>query len=447
MQVKFWKYFNKKDRSTARPTDQPDAVMDLSVYAPCSMTNPRFKLSVNAGRMYYCAIPQFGRYYQLTDISYEGQYQICTYEEDLAASYRYEIGETEALVVRAEFDYNADIIDRMRVVSPDDNFLHETVSPPFMKIVSGQYLIQYVGQDGFHNVWVNEKTFQDMMKSLWRSWSNLTGMTDVIASAIDPAQYIISVQKCQIGIDAWYDINSPEYVPLVLGNFPLQDDSGANLYGFSVSKQVKTVNVKIPKNPQGGFSKSELYSNYSIKIPCYGWVSLSADDLYGYDTLTIRYTVDPINGNVRIELICGGNVISEVIGKATSPYAISSANVDFGGAVMGTVNAVASIATGNILGFAGGIGSAAGSLAPTVTTRGSMGSIIGAEDDIVLLLRYKTLGDINPHDCGRPLMEVRKVRTLSGYVQCQNPAPVLSGATAPEMEAVIKLMEGGFYYE
>lgn len=449
MLVQFWKYFNKKEKSTARPSLPPDEALNLQVYAPCSMTNPRFKLPVDAGRFYYCAVPLYGRWYHLTDISYEGTFQICSYEEDIAASYRGEIGSTKCMISRAAAKSNPNIIDPLRVVESGCKYKLTTSDYWFGK--GAGYLVQYSGDTGVENVWIGEHQFRELMSALWLTWSKISGITDVIKAAVDPAQYILSVQKCLIADNAWIDTENAESIPVVLGGMPLLNSSGGAIYAARVGdfRTLRTP-ISIPKHPQSEtlpFLKGSRYSSYSLKVPGAGWTELNADDLYDYDTLNIVTTIDNINGKMRNSIIVDGKTIAEIIGQGTVPFALSAANVEVGATITGLVSGLVSSATGNVLGTFGGVGTAVGSLIPTVTNRGAMGSAIGVTDKPELILRYQVVGDIDPETQGNPVAEIGTVSSYPGYIKCIDPAPVLKGATAPEMTAVINLMEGGFYYE
>ncbi len=449
MIVKFWKYFDKKGLSTARPTAAADLESDLSVYMPCDMIHPRLKMKSDAGRFYYAYIVDFGRYYYLDSISYEGGLQIAAYTLDYLASFRTEIGATRCMIERSSQMVNENLIDPYRAVEPEIKYIREVTQNVLPK--GEGYLLQYTGSGGVHTVWIGEKPFKKLMSALWLTWGKIEGMSQVIQTAIDPAQYILSVQKCLLGVEAFVDVNTAVPIPIILGNMVMADSEGVQISAFEVSEsQQKNVVIDLPKHPQASkipFVKAAPYSCYSIKIPGAGWIDLNANDIYAYELLTVRYTFDGINGKFRAEVMAGQNVIGETMGSSSIPYAFSAASVDVGGAIMGGISSILSVATANITGAVNGIGSAIGTIFPTVTTRGKLGSAIGVNEQVEILLRYQTVGELDSANQGEPLAKVGTVGKFRGFVKCADANPVMHGATKNEIDTIIELMNGGFYFE
>lgn len=78
---------------------------------------------------------------------------------------------------------------------------------------------------------------------------------------------------------------------------------------------------------------------------------------------------------------------------------------------------------------------------------GSTGTIAQYYFNQVLTLFYYDIADPDPTHYGYPLMQAKKINTLSGFILCANGGDLTIAATQYERQAVISLMTGGFYYE
>lgn len=78
---------------------------------------------------------------------------------------------------------------------------------------------------------------------------------------------------------------------------------------------------------------------------------------------------------------------------------------------------------------------------------GSTGTIAQYYFNQVLTLFYYDIADPDPVHYGYPLMQSKKINTLSGFILCANGGDLTIAATQYERQAVIALMTGGFYYE
>lgn len=78
---------------------------------------------------------------------------------------------------------------------------------------------------------------------------------------------------------------------------------------------------------------------------------------------------------------------------------------------------------------------------------GNTGTIAQYYFDQVLTLFYYDITDTDPTHYGYPLMQSKKISTLSGFILCANGGNLTIAATQYERQAVISLMTSGFYYE
>ena len=78
---------------------------------------------------------------------------------------------------------------------------------------------------------------------------------------------------------------------------------------------------------------------------------------------------------------------------------------------------------------------------------GSTGTIAQYYFNQVLTLFYYDIATPDPTHYGYPLMQSKKINTLSGFILCANGGDLAIAATQYERQAVLALMTGGFYYE
>lgn len=78
---------------------------------------------------------------------------------------------------------------------------------------------------------------------------------------------------------------------------------------------------------------------------------------------------------------------------------------------------------------------------------GSTGTIAQYYFNQVLTLFYYDIATPDPTHYGYPLMQSKKINTLSGFILCANGGDLKIAATQYERQAVLALMTGGFYYE
>lgn len=78
---------------------------------------------------------------------------------------------------------------------------------------------------------------------------------------------------------------------------------------------------------------------------------------------------------------------------------------------------------------------------------GSTGTIAQYYFDQVLTLFYYDIVPTDPVHYGYPLMQNKKISTLSGFVMCLNEGDLAAACTPIERQLIIAAMTGGFYYE
>ena len=117
---------------------------------------------------------------------------------------------------------------------------------------------------------------------------------------------------------------------------------------------------------------------------------------------------------------------------------------DIGGSLIGTGIGMAMDAITSVIGTS--VGSSINPSTPTVSTSGSNGSFLSVTNDSRLIVEHALLVDEDKNNQGRPLMDVRTISNIPGYIKAINP-PVALPVTEQETEWIKNTMESGFYYE
>ena len=100
----------------------------------------------------------------------------------------------------------------------------------------------------------------------------------------------------------------------------------------------------------------------------------------------------------------------------------------------------------NHIGVKQGVMDYASGLTSTVQQSGGMTGCVGMGDPLILQLKYQMLVADNNADHGRPLMQERKINTLSGYLITDD-AHFTAPATTGELDIINQALIGGMFYE
>ena len=108
MKLKYYS-FSKRKNSTAQPTGGTE--IDVVLKEPCSILNPTFKTFTDVKLATYVYIADWGRYYFVDDITYDGPEYVMTCSVDALASHKTAIGSTYADVEYTSSSSNILIYD------------------------------------------------------------------------------------------------------------------------------------------------------------------------------------------------------------------------------------------------------------------------------------------------------------------------------------------------
>ena len=463
--------FSKKPNSTARPSGS-GTEFDCQIKAPSSIISPIIQLSKasNPTNFNYAYIPDWNRYYFISDITYGIGLWILSLRVDVLASFKDDILATSQYILRNANNYNDDILDTLYPTKAGANYNIATaggVTDPDNQISFPNYF-NATYTDGFFIIGVISNNnsgvtyyqlsydgFTSLLSSLMTYIpTDFEDVSDGIAKAmLDPLQYITSCM--------WYPVS------MTRGITPVSTSINIGGYNISVSSIGGIIqnrschfrsSVSVPKHPQAeayAYTQLEPYSRYNLFFEPFGNIPLDTTKLYDSTSLTLDWYVDVPTGEAEL-FIRNGNILvantSALIGvQVRLSQLVNDIVGGFTGVAGGIAGVVAGVALGDYVGAItsglSGISSAVNSMLPQLSTRGSEGSFLAYSLGAPQLHAFYNLQvDTDPTRYGRPLCEIETLSSLSGYTLCSNASLSLS-CSDNELTEIESLLNGGFYIE
>lgn len=364
---------DKKINSTKLPTSSPDDItLTVELKDVTSMFTPSLVISadvftdglghiVNPMRYNYCYLPDFERYFFVRSWSWiVGRWE-CALEVDVMASFKTEIGNTNAFILRAASQYDADIIDtkyptRMNEAgSLQEQSLFGATTPwntdiKNAGIGSGFYVISVVNDDisaigGVSYYALSAAVMQELMNKLFAAptWMNITDAnisTDMQKMLFNPMQYITSVMWIPRGLNT-SGMTSTNTLPLGWWSLTLT----GGFYRLNVQNTAIefTMTASMLYHPQYDASKRRWlqlspYTTAGLYMPPFGFIPLDMTKLYRCSDIVVRVRIDVITGRgtlfisnkYKIEGVTyDGGVIYTTVSQVGVPMSIAQMAVSW----------------------------------------------------------------------------------------------------------------------
>lgn len=488
---------DKRVNSTSRPSGGGDSY-DCNFIAPCGVLSPRIQLTGigNPSEYNYARIPAFNRYYWVTEWTWDAQGRwTATLAVDALASWKDEIGASTQYVLRSAAAGNGDIVDNMYpTTAAVTTQIIEVPGILTNNMLLGQYVVNILGAGGVRqwslaigeygalgdalystDEWVDlQKT--EVVAGVDRDGApvttEITENESVLKTNFNPVQYITGIRWFPyVGFTGW----SGDAGAIQLGWWTLSNAGGIKLSSFIGTK---SGTMTIPTHPQqaarGYYLNMPPYSRYTLQFPGFGQIPLDGSYFVKSPTLNWRITMDAISGvgylflsspqtNGQPFMVVSAQLGVDIpVGQLTSQNV--SASVGFLGAVGQVAGAVlggaaATVATGGAALLAGGavvgaatkgieaaINSADQMMLPQVSVSGGSGNAAQFGEPARLICNFMPVVANDVANLGIPLCEPRQLSTLPGF-QLIKHADINLPATSAEINAVITMLEGGYFYE
>ena len=479
----------KKHNSTEVPTMSGSGVKTLSCMLKegSSIINPVLIFErANVGHTYnYVYISDFGRYYFVDDIVYDGAriYYHCSV--DVLATYKSTIGNSTQYVLRAAHTYNEYVIDNYYPVTTHIRQNSEYLGTPWLEYGSsrGIWVVGVVNgvsgaASGVTYYACSRSTFEDFMRYMMSPnfVADQLGITVTEAQTnpqwramIDPISYITQCVWLPISYSTGTSPNiSPRFTEeaMCIGTAQRAELQAGNISHSTAGRTPVQYNPTPMPHPQanvrGEFLNSPGFTDCRLVIPPFGAYELNALEINQYDRLQVNVELDCTNGVgklvvygyegtgadetlVSVILTAQAQVgvplpITQIITPGLSPVQVG----------MQAIGTVAAAATGNVTGaIAGGasmIESYYASKVPRASTIGSRGTIAGIHGNAYFEYVWKYVADDDNTDHGKPVCNTYQLSTLPGYQMILEPHIHTTGTSA-EDDQINSYLASGYFYE
>lgn len=478
MQVIF-SSLRKRTNSTMQPLGG-DAY-DCTIKSGSGVVRPTIMLkwdgSTSPAAYNYAHIPDFGRYYWVTEWTYSDRQWTATLRSDPMASAKTEIGSAFKYILRAASEYDPDVVDskypaKMSYKTREINY----PSPFGENLNSGVYIVSISGRgaSGIEYIQMDAANFTTMISQTYinseQIWQNMSsnsvedaiknyGLANYIAAS-NPYQYINSVM--------WFPaaFQSAAYGNVVLGNIQTTATATKPIKPHKAIIQ----QYAIPDIPAtNAWEKTIPYRKYILYLAPFGEIELDATLCSRLSSIKATVIYDYISGGAVLDLYGDSDAtppyskvsLGRVSGQIGIPIATASKSVDNLGAITqgnislvgGLTGGLLGLATGNLGGIAGAaaqsvgaIESAARANAGYLQQKGVSGGLgyIGTQTTIRLL--QFDAPEQSPQEFGRPLLKVKQISDLSGFVLCAD-GEISAALTDGELDQIAGFLTGGFFYE
>lgn len=489
-------------------TKQPQGTgtdYDCTLKEETSIINPTLKISTasmaSVPAWNYAYIPDFGRYYHITDITSDGWMWYISAAIDVLATYRTAIGDENLYMLRSTHSYDGSIIDTFYPVLADyDVTIHreETPWPHWdlevpgvpnwqIKVREGTFIIGVlaVPESGGYGSYGSIKYMalsQGAMKTLIdylmgnTIWNNtdidIDGATmSVTKSLMNPLQYI---KLCMWAPVAYDDLTGTEVTSIKIWEWEVQLTAGTEcklLNSYPSFYNMKRITLS--KHPlaatRGEYLNTAPYSSYTLFYPPYGLIQLDTVDLIKTSIIQLESTVDLITGEGRLDIYTtktsGGSTVRDKLfnrikTQVCVPIQLAEVGYDYsniaataigaGGQWLGNwLGGFASAVDSGLAGTVSRIGNLANTQRQRVNITGSSGNFCDLDGYLELIQEFYRITNEDFAHVGRPLCAITQAKTGStgDYWLAREGDIALAGATFEERTAVKEFLENGFFWE
>lgn len=440
---------------------------DTSIIHPVIRLNSSKPVAYN-----YCYIPEFNRYYFVSDWTSEtNNIWSAVLTVDVLATYRVEILSSSQFVLRSASETDSDIVDTMYPTTTKVTIQKTDLPKPigndlrYIIAISNATSANKVGGCTYYNLTYGQ--FSTVMSKFLGSSSylgdfSLDSISDsLVKSLVNPLQYVGETYILP------YDIGDGTLDLLTCGWWPVD-----NTYGYPILTNAKVLHkhelwrgdLSLPAHPQtsvaGVFMNCQPYTDHYLYAGVFGMIHLDATILHNCSRIEMIVYGD-FKGNLELEIYgyttTSGSLTSKLVDKRNTNCAIPisltqtnnkpEAGLSLGmSAMSGAVNAMTVNPKGLCADIANGLESAQDFFLPKNEGKPAVGSFADALENWVLVSYFKNITDIAPNLYGKPLCQDRILSTLNGYTKC-NHAYIEIGGTKEESDMIVNYLNEGFYID
>lgn len=489
MQVYFYKQFKKRQNSTKQPAaNSHNRILSCQLKENCSIENPILRLRTgNASTgwqdtLNYAYIPTWGRYYKVTDAVYAGGdiWEVSLVDDALASS-RSEIFACEAFIEYSGLSGETYVPDT-RLTMRGNATMSSTLTTVSLSSILGNRLYYYMTVVNEHGadccyelddqqfstvcnflLGLNTTDQEELQKQVGSVFSAITSVVAMpadlsVLSYQDPQRQMRAVK---IGTQLVMNGDSSESAWCWL---PDSDNPHRPDYMYN-----NTYTVAIPWDSAiSDYRNLSPFTTFELWLPFYGQIELAPEYLIGNASLTVDMVISFRDGTITYKVSCNNYVfgvytasigqqvaIAQIMGNAVGQQKAAL------GLGLGTVNTIASVATGNYAGaISGGINSLTNGLynlglASKEKQISATGQTTGLpmkymfRDMTLRRIYYSTVTTPSNYKAtiGAPYMRVDTLGAHEGYYVKTNNASVEISHYSGEADTINAALNSGVYLD
>lgn len=468
--------YGKKKNSTAYPQNNLGTLFnnvqlkeETSVLHPVLIFNPNstgMPTPFVANYFTYAYIPTFSRYYFVQDWQYLNGVWECDLNVDVLASYKTQIGNTVAYIVRSASSYNGYITDTMY---PAHTNISKTINSVNLNLnLTGFYCVgiisneQAASQGAITYYYLSDTQFGNLknylMSETFLSDNGLASLQeiskDMVKVLYNPYQYIVS---CKFFPIPFPTVGTDTPIKFGWWTIPM---NGRKMNAGGYVTNVVSANIPTPAHPQaatrGTYLNHAPYTERYLVHPIIGTILLDSNKIDAGDIVLINMSVDGITGEAFFTVLNSTQNIPlyQNTLQLAVDIPIAQMNTDVIGMARTAINATGDVINNALsLNVGGAIASAATGILDTLqasvpilqsspaSANQSMYGIAIQSANI-----FHNVVDADVSDKGRPLCQVQTINQLSGFVMCSDGHVNISGYDS-ERIAIDDYLNTGFFYE
>lgn len=365
---------DKKVNSTKLPVSSPDDItLSVELKDVVNLFTPSLIIStdtfvsgghiINPMKWNYCYLPDFERYYFVRSWSWVlGRWE-CSLEVDVMASFKTEIGNTSAFVLRAASQYDPDLIDTKYPTETQISGAEQDTQTPSGNIVTvwntniknasiddGFYVISVINDDdnaigGMSHYALSAYSMAELMNKLYSAptWMGITDANisnDLQKMLINPIQYINSCMWIPVGFTGGVGVRT---IPIGWWSITL---STGYAYRLDTANCVKNVSVSFPltkTHPQFDAQKRRWlqlspFTTAALYFPPFGFIPLDMTKIYMSSSLEVSVRLDVITGKGTLFIghkykigndVFDGGTIYTTVSQVGVPVSVAQMSVDW----------------------------------------------------------------------------------------------------------------------
>lgn len=449
--------FSKRPDSTKRPSSGGRS-LSATLKEATSILYPSFlfQFSGNPTAYNYAYVPDFDRYYYITDWTATAGMWDATCKVDVLASWKENIGASKQYVLRAEAESDGTIIDTLYPTKGAAEVVTDDMLPVWEEgqtFVVGVYGDNGATIGGISYITLTPSEMKNYMAAILGigSWTDNVPAElgeEVFKTIFNPIQYIASVMLFPFTIPGRHTVRT-----LKFGWWDFEISCGI------ITERTYTATTglgTLPKHPQanerGAYLNASPYTKYSFWAPPFGEVELDTPVLLDCDWARVDMTIDYVTGKCTGVFMGQDGKNTKYLFTRTSTLAVPvqlsqiTAGAGVGQVVSSAVALGRDAIMGNALGAAENVGEMASAALPKITTVGTNGDFSQYSLTQHITATFLTVVDEDIDGRGRPLCKTRRISDLPGFVQVSD-AKIAFNCTSPETTEIKNFMEGGFHYE